>query len=211
MSKVVNIGVIIRNEQGDTFPVALSPQMVSVIQNLLMQIPMMDSKLVDADGKKLASKTSIPIIPRVIEFDWDEAYSPMQREDELDRMKKLTEKYAAMTENELTDGKIGEGSSDPDDKITTLHPERKEGAFNDPDNPFNLELEATGTANKDMTEDEVKQSMAEHDQKLIDKAKYPDPIAQQEGEEQDIMQQDVIVTPDVLPLTGTTKTPKNPE
>jgi hypothetical protein len=148
MSKVVNIGVIIRNEQGDTLPVALTPQMVGVIQNLLMQIPMMDSKLVDPSGKKLASKQSIPIIPREIEFDWGKAYSPMEREEELKLMKKLTEKYAAMEESEATDG-----------KITQLHPERKEGAFTDPENPFNLELDASGRANADMSDVEVEQAM----------------------------------------------------
>lgn len=199
MSKVVNIGVIIRNEQGDTFPVALTPQMVGVIQNLLMQIPMMDSKLVDSEGKKLASKTSIPIIPREIEFDWEGAYTPMEREQEMALMKKLTDKYAAMDEDQLTDGVIPQDIKNGDGKVLQLHAGRKEGAFTDPENPFNLELEATGRANEGMTEDEVKQAMAAKDQKLVEDARYPDPIAQQEGEE---VRQDVTVTPEALPLTG---------
>ncbi len=189
MSKVVNIGVIIRNEQGDTFPVALTPQMVGVIQNLLMQIPMMDSKLVDPAGKKLASKQSIPIIPREIEFDWDKAYTPMERADELELMKKLTERYAAMDEAENTDG-----------KITQLHPDRSKDNLN----PFNMTLDASGKANEGMTDAEVAEANKAYDQKLIDEAKYPDPIAQQEGEKQD-----VTVHPPALDLSGEVTSPES--
>ncbi len=217
MSKVVNIGVIIRNEEGDTFPVALTPQMVSVIQNLLMQIPVMDSKLVDPSGKKLASKTSIPIIPRQIEFDWDAAYSPMEREKEMELMKKLSDKYAAMPETEKTDGVISQeiegvevtpNGTEEDGKVTPLHPERQEGAFTNPENPFNLELEASGTANEGMTEEEVKQANAEYDQRLIDEAKYPDPIAEKEKEEE---QQDVTVEVPCLPISGKGHLPNSVE
>ncbi len=205
MSKVVNIGVIIRNEQGDTFPVALTPQMVGVIQNLLMQIPMMDSKLVDPSGKKMASKTSIPIIPREIEFDWDAAYSPMDRDKELELMKKLSDRYEALDESEVTDGAISteiEGrevtpNGTEDEKVTPLHPERQQGAFTNPENPFNLELESSGTANEGMTEEEVKQANAEYDQKLINEAKYPDPLVEAEKD-----QQDVTVKVPALPLSG---------
>lgn len=191
MSKVVNIGILIRNEHGDTFPVALNPQMVGVIQNLLMQIPVSSSKIVDGSGKKIASQTSIPIIPREIEFDWDKAYSPMEREHELDLMKKLNERYKGMAEAELTDGKI---SSDLE-----VSEASKKAVFEDPENPFNLELEATGKANEGMSEAEVADAMKTADQKLIDDAKYPEPIGQQEGEQ---IQQDVTVTPPALPLSG---------
>lgn len=205
MSKVVNIGVIIRNEQGDTFPVALTPQMVGVIQNLLMQIPMMDSKIVDPEGKKLASKTSIPIIPREIEFDWEKAYTPMDRNKEAELMKKLTEKYAAMDESEKTDGVIPQIiEGDEEGKITKLHPEREEGAFKDPLNPFNVELDATGRANADMTPEEVDEAVKANDKKLVDDAKYPDPIGKQEGEEE---RQDVTVTPPALPISGDAPNP----
>ncbi len=202
MSKVVNIGVIIRNEQGDTFPVALTPAMVGVIQNLLMQIPVMDSKLVDPTGKNIASKTSIPIIPREIEFDWDAAYCPMDREKEQELMKKLTEKYQAIGAAELTDGKISEEIEGGDGgKIIKLHPDTPEKTplLTDPDNPFNLELEASGTANKDMTETEVDDATKAADRKLIDDAKYPDPIAEKENMEK---QEDCTVFPPALPLTG---------
>ncbi len=202
MSKVVNIGILIRNEQGDTFPVALTPQMVSVIQNLLMQIPVLDSKLVDPSGKKLASKQSIPIIPREIEFDWEKAYTPMDRELELALMKKLTEKYQAMDESESIDGVIPQNIEGAEEgKIVQLHPDRKDGAFNDPENPFNLELEASGKANEDMTDAEVEQAVKENDQKIINEAKYPDPLAEQEK------QQDVTVTPPALSLNGETPSP----
>ena len=98
--KVMNIGIIIRNDHDDTFPVALTPQMVSVIQNLLTQIPVLNSKLVDPSGKKIAANPSIPIIPRNVEFDWDKAYSPMMPEEEQKLMKALQEKY-----NELEEAK----------------------------------------------------------------------------------------------------------
>ncbi len=199
MSKIVNIGIIVRNEQGDTFPVALTPQMVSVIQNLLMQIPMMDSKLVDPSGAKVASKESIPIIPREIEFDWDTAYQPMEREKEMELMKKLTEKYAAMSEAESIDGKI---TQEIDGKEVVINPETGKPAIGeDKLNPFNMTLDATGKANEGMSNAEVVEAMKNEDQKLIDAAKYPDPIAQQEGEENK-ERQDVTVYPPALPLTG---------
>ncbi len=200
MSKGVNIGGIIRNEQGDTFPVALTPAMVGVIQNLLMQIPVMDSKLVDTSGKQIASKTSIPIIPREVEFDWDAAYCPMDREKEAELMKKLSEKYSNMAAAELTDGKISEEIEGGDgSKIIKLHPDtpEKKPLLTDPDNPFNIELEATGTANEGMTDSEVEEAVKTADQKLVDDAKYPDPIQTQEGE-----RKDVTVFPDALPLSG---------
>ncbi len=200
MSKVVNIGIIIRNDQGDTFPVALTPQMVSVIQNLLMQIPVMDSKLVDPSGKKLASNQSIPIIPRVIEFDWEAAYTPMEREQEQVLMKKLSDKYAAMAEGEAIDGVIPQDIEGVGGKVTKLHPERDRSGDNL--NPFNLQLKATGKANEGMSDEEVKEANAKYDQKLIDEAKYPDPIAQQEGETKEVTQQDVTVFPEALPLSG---------
>ncbi len=196
MSKVVNIGVIIRNEHGDTFPVALNPQMVGVIQNLLMQIPVSSSKIVDGSGKKVASQTSIPIIPREITFDWDAAYSPMEREHELELMKKLNERYQAMAESEKTDGKISTN--------VEVGEEGKKGILEDPENPFNLELEATGKANEGMSEAEVQDAMKTADRKLIDDAKYPDPIGKQEGEQ---VQQDITVTPPALPLSGNAPSP----
>ncbi len=209
MSKVVNIGVIVRNQEGDTFPVALTPQMVSVIQNLLMQIPVLDSKLVDPNGEKVASKTSIPIIPREIEFDWDKAYSPMDRELEAELMKKLADRYAGMKESEHTDGVITTDVEGLDGKITKLHPEREEGAFKDEQNPFNLELKASGKANVGMTEAEVAEANKAYDEKLVENAEYPVSIEQQEGEntteETPVNmnpQQDVTVKPDALPLTG---------
>ncbi len=207
MSKVVNIGVIIRNEQGDTFPVALTPQMVGVIQNLLMQIPVMDSKLVDPSGKNIASKTSIPIIPREIEFDWEKAYSPMDREKEAELMKKLTERYATMDESEKTDGVIPQIiEGDEDSKVIKLHPDtpEKKALFIDPDNPFNLELEATGKANADMTDTEVDEAIKANDQKLVNDAKYPESIGKQEGEEE---RQDVTVTPPALELNSDAPNP----
>ena len=189
-TKVVNIGIIIRNGAGDTFPVALNPQMVSVIQNLLMQIPVMDSKLVDPSGKKLASKQSIPIIPREIEFDWDAAYAPMDRDDELELMKKLNEKYAAME----ADPDI----VDIDGKVMKLNPETGKPAIGqDPQNPFNLTLDSEGTANDGMTDAEVELAMKKKDQELVDDAKYPDPLANVEKE---AAQQDVTVKPEALNL-----------
>jgi hypothetical protein len=189
MSKVVNIGVIIRNEQGDTFPVALNPQMVGVIQNLLMQIPVSNSKIVGADGAKIASKQSIPIIPREITFDWEAAYSPMDRDVELELMKKLTEKYQAMDEAEKIDG-----------DIEKLHPD-KAGIGEDPDNPFKLELKATGRTDVDLLK-----AIERTNEELIQEAHYPESISNHEGEQkQEIdpeLRQDVTIKPPALPLSG---------
>ena len=204
MSKVVNIGILIRNEHGDTFPVALNPQMVGVIQNLLMQVPVMESKIVDPSGAKVASKTSIPIIPREVVFDWDAAYSPMDRNLEIELMKKLNERYAAMAEADLTDGKISteiEGSEGKDGK---------KKLFTDPQNPFNVELKATGKANEGMTDEEVKAATDKANKKypektevsdkdLIAKAKYPEKDGQK--------RQDVTVTPPPLSLSGEAPNP----
>jgi hypothetical protein len=191
MSKVVNIGVIIRNEQGDTFPVALNPQMVGVIQNLLMQIPVSNSKIVGADGKQVASKSSIPIIPREISFDWEAAYSPMDRDVELELMKKLTEKYHAMGEDEKIDG-----------NIEKLYPD-KPAIGEDPENPFNLELKATGRTNAGQDE--------KTNEELIQEAHYPEKISDQEDEQKQEaipeQRQDVIIKPPALPLSGAILTP----
>lgn len=166
--KVMNIGIIIRNDHDDTFPVALTPQMVSIIQNLLTQIPAMQSKLVGADGKPVTAKASIPIIPRCMEFDWDAAYAPIMPEEEAKMMKALQEKYTALEAEraaspEATDeAKAGgiivpEGmikdEDDPDGKVTKLE---KPGLMTDKDNPFNMELNAEGRANVDLEEGEAK-------------------------------------------------------
>jgi hypothetical protein len=156
--KVMNIGIIIRNDHDDTFPVALTPQMVSVIQNLLTQIPVLNSKLVGADGKKVASNPSIPIIPRAMEFDWDRAYTPMMPEEEQKLMKELNDKYIEDEANKpeetessdaakeggiiVPEGMGKDDDEDPEKKVTPL--------FKDKDNPFNLSLKAEGRANVDL-------------------------------------------------------------
>ena len=160
--KVMNIGIIIRNDHNHTFPVALTPQMVSVIQNLLTQIPVLNSKLVDGTGKKIAANASIPIIPREMEFDWDLAYSPMMPDEEKKLMQALNDKYEedeknkpAESETDASDvAKTGgiivpEGmgkdeEEDPEKKVTPL--------FSDKDNPFNMSLKGEGRANVDLEE-----------------------------------------------------------
>jgi hypothetical protein len=152
--KVMNIGIIIRNDHDDTFPVALTPQMVSIIQNLLTQIPAMNSKIVDAKGKPVIADASIPIIPRRVEFDWDTAYAPIMPEEEQKMMKELREQYAVAETEEVDKDKAGgiivpEGmdkADDPDNKVTKLKP----AIGTDKNNPFNLELDASGTANADL-------------------------------------------------------------
>lgn len=154
--KVMNIGIIIKTDQGDTFPVALTPQMVGVIQNLLTQIPMLNKAggLVDPSGKKIQARPSIPIIPRQVEFDWEAAYIPMEKEEELRLMEALQEKYDNTQEAQVKD-EVGDSGN----KVAKLHPDRP-GMLEDPDNPFNMELEAKGTANKGMTDEEVKDAMS---------------------------------------------------
>ncbi len=152
--KVMNIGIIVRNDHNDTFPVALNPQMVQVIQGLLTQIPLKQSKLVGADGKQVASQTSIPIIPRLVDFDWDAAYAPMLPDDEKKLMELLMEKYKtleAIPKTEIPEGEaqnvIATSLEDSDSKVEKLNPEKR-----DPLNPFGLKINATGRANVDLEE-----------------------------------------------------------
>ena len=190
--KVMNIGIIIRNDHDDTFPVALTPQMVGVIQNLLTQIPLMKSKLVDGQGKKIAAKASIPIIPRAVAFDWDKAYQPLEPKEEAEMMKALQEKYSKVegsgiegggsiiTEGIVKEDDTEEGKSedDPDNKVTKLND--KPALFTDKDNPFNMTLEAKGRANVDL------EKPAEVDagiDKGTNDEKYPDVLADKEKAE----------------------------
>ncbi len=55
-----------------------------------------------------------------------------------------------------------------------------------------------------MTDGEVEEAMKTADQKLVEDAKYPDPIAQKENETE---QQDVTVFPEALPLSGDVPSP----
>jgi hypothetical protein len=155
--KVVNIGIIIRNDHNDTFPVALTPQMVNVIQNLLIQIPMLAkgaSGLLDAQGKPVAAQPSIPIIPRIVDFNWEEGYKPMNADEEKELMTELMDKYKKLDEE---NAEAGEG--DPDGKVNKLQ------IGEDPLNPFNLELESKGTANVGMSNEEVEEAMTEAEEK----------------------------------------------
>lgn len=156
--KVMNIGIIIRNDHGDTFPVALTSQMVGIIQNLLTQIPAATSKIVDGSGNQVASQASIPIIPRPMEFDWDEAYSPIMPEEEQKMMKDLKDRYESI-EKEKTENPeavkeeggiiVPEGiakEDDPEDKVIKLKPVNL--------NPFNLQLDAKISSSDDSKEAE---------------------------------------------------------
>jgi hypothetical protein len=136
---VVNIGIIIRNDHGDTFPVALTPKMVSKVQKMLAEIPVMKSNIVDVAGRKVASgQESIPIIPRYVEFDWDKAYHPMMPDEEATLMAELQTRY------NLDEKKI---KSEPSDAALIME---AIGIDKDSPNPFNMELKASGRANSDM-------------------------------------------------------------
>jgi hypothetical protein len=139
--KVTNIGIIVRNDLGDTFPVALTPNMVGVIQNLLTQIPLQAQNILDPNGMKAGkADPSIPIIPREITFNWDKAYAPMQPAEEKELMAKLHSKYAnAVDEN-------GEQKLLKEPQKLLEEPQK---LLTDPQNPFNLTLDAEGKANVD--------------------------------------------------------------
>ncbi len=229
--KVMNIGIIIRNDHDDTFPVALTPQMVSVIQNLLTQIPVLNSKLVDGQGKKVAANASIPIIPRSMEFDWDRAYSPMMPEEEQKLMKEMQDKYAEDEANKIPtteasdaaktggiivpEGMGKDDDEDPEKKVTPL--------FKDKDNPFNMELNAEGRANVDIEAekaDDAETAGAEEETQLTE-----DHIEASEEEAEGVRGEDLTeeqmkeihdgeaeeacgdctVTPDALNLSGEQK------
>jgi hypothetical protein len=134
--------------------------MVSIIQNLLTQIPALKSKLVDSQGKPVAARASIPIIPRCMEFDWETAYSPIMPEEEAKMMSEIQARYAKLeaekednpeeSDKAKTGGIIvpeGMGKEDdPDDKVTKLKPDM----MTDKDNPFNMSLDASGRSNVDL-------------------------------------------------------------
>jgi hypothetical protein len=195
--KVMNIGIIIRNDHDDTFPVALTTQMVSVIQNLLTQMPALQSKLVDGSGNPVAAKASIPIIPRCMEFDWDTAYAPIMPDEEATLMEALQKKYKKdevekkdshyTPDNSESGGIIvPEGlmkEDDPEDKVKPL--------FTDKDNPFNMALDASGRANVDLEEsaDAKETAGAEIPDADVEKAKA-------------LKQEDCVVAPEELKLEG---------
>lgn len=87
-------------------------------------------------------KASIPIIPRRVTFDWETAYMPMNSEEEQKLMAELAEEYKN-TEAEA-EGDIKQGKVIP-------FPEKK-AVGEDPENPFNMELAASGRANVDKPE-----------------------------------------------------------
>jgi hypothetical protein len=217
--KVMNIGIIIRNDHGDTFPVALTPPMVSVIQNLLTQMPAMNSKLVDGAGKSVVSKASIPIIPRCMDFDWDKAYAPIMPEEEQKLMKALHDKYTEIEKNkpdepEASDmAKAGgiivpEGmgkDDDPDNKVEKLE---KPGIMTDKENPFNMELNANGRANVDTEEqaDDAETAGTEETRPQLTKEHID--MGAEEEQEEDVSPTgdgDCTVTPDALDLNGDNK------
>ena len=139
---VQNIGIIIRTTYGDTYPVALTTQMVGVIQNLLTQIPMMNQNIVGPDGMKAGKVApSIPIIPRDVGFDWETAYEPMEPLKEKEMMEAIAEKYRVLqNEAEAEAERVAKDAGVP---LKTNKP----ALLTDPDNPFNLELEASGRSN----------------------------------------------------------------
>jgi hypothetical protein len=141
MSQVVNLGVIIQNNHGETFPIALTPQMVSVIQNLIMQMPSMESNIVDPSGRKAMQKESVIIIPRVIEFDWEAAYASMTQVEEKELFTALIARYASLEKDgepdyPCTPEEVTENTSIPPKPV-------------DPLNPFNMGLESEMTGNDD--------------------------------------------------------------
>jgi hypothetical protein len=176
--EVVNIGIIIRNDHNDTFPVALTPSMVQIIQNLLTQIPKLQSKLVDPSGKQIAATESIPIIPRRVTFDWAAAYEPMDADVEKKLMAELNEEYIMDEETMKTEK---ENTIEQDGKVMKLNPDTGKPAIGqDPQNPFNVELKATGQSNVGMGEAEVAAAMKNADQKLVDNATYPESLKKKE-------------------------------
>lgn len=167
--KVTNIGIIIKNDYGDTFPVALTTNMVSVIQNLLVQIPLQQQAIVGPDGQKAGkANPSIPIIPREVAFNWDEAYKPMLPPDEKALMEKLAEKYKKL-----------------DAENSKEVPGKNPNIGDDPLNPFNLSLEGEGRANVDV--DEKKEAM--------DSGEFIDQVKKTIDK---VERKDVTVTPDTL-------------
>ncbi len=122
----MNIGIIIRNNYGDTFPVALTPPMVSVIQNLLTQMPKAnDGGIVGPNGESATQGASIAIIPRKVDFVWEDAYKPMAAEDERKHMEELVAGYKKIDEGKegMEGDNVTEKYPDPLKKDITVYPE----------------------------------------------------------------------------------------
>jgi hypothetical protein len=209
--EVVSIGIIIRNNYGDTYPVALTTQMVGVIQNLLTQIPMMNQSIVGPDGMKAGKATpSIPIIPRGVEFDWEAAYKPVPVEEEKVLMAGIVEKYRVIDlERVAADEKIARDAGVPLKKD-------KPALLTDPDNPYNLELEGKGRSNvvTDIHENlvtdihgnpvppEDANEAAEEEHGLVG-----EPPTREEPEKECAPDPDCTITPDTLGMGAGAETP----
>jgi hypothetical protein len=138
----------------------------------------MQSKLLGADGKQVTANESIPIIPRRVKFDWAAAYEPMLPEEEKKLMTELQETYDMDEEAKKEEA---ENTVEVDGKVMKLNPETGKPAIGqDPQNPFNLELKATGKANEGMSDGEVNAAMKEADQKLVEGATYPESLKKKE-------------------------------
>ncbi len=173
---VVNLGIIIRNDHGDTFPVALMPETVKAIQKLLTEIPLKNAKLVDGAGRKIVSSNTVPIIPRAITLDWETVYAPMLPEEEKRLMTELVKKYKAI---EAVATEVVEG--DPDNKVESLNPMRLESSG---EGRSNVDLEKAGSDTEPNPNADDKVSIG------TDKA------------EALVERKDCTVKPDALGLTG---------
>ncbi len=206
--QVMNIGVIVKNNYGDTFPVALTPNMVGVIQNLLIQIPEMQSNIVRPDGMKAAkAQPSIPIIPRNVDFNWAEAYKPLPPEEEKVLMENIVERYRVLDLEAIAESeKVAKDAGVP---LKTDKP----ALLTNPENPFNLELEAEGRSNvvTDINGNPVpieeggemdSGEFVEQVKDTLDKVKNEEGDAQNDSLEEQAeigdSKKDVTVTPDTL-------------
>ncbi len=215
--QVMNIGVIVKNNYGDTFPVALTPNMVGVIQNLLIQIPEMQSNIVRPDGMKAAkSQPSIPIIPRNVDFNWAEAYKPLPPEEEKVLMENIVERYRVLDLEAIADAeKTAKEAGVP---LETDKP----ALLTDPENPFNLELEGKGRSNVvtdingnpvpiEQPDDPIESEGAAEQPKPVDKPEGGDDQNDSLEERAEISEtnKDVTVTPDTLGIGAGAETPGN--
>jgi hypothetical protein len=136
--QVTNIGVIVKNNYGDTLPVSLTQETVEKIKHILGQMPTVaDNKVLGLDGKPVASRATIPIIPRKMAFDWDYAYAEMTNEEKQEAFTELMAGYAELSESEgIVNNAIEEVLKNADDPL----------------NPFEMKLNASGRANVDIEE-----------------------------------------------------------
>lgn len=192
---ITNMGVIVRTSRGDTFPVAMDKNTLKLINDILTKVGLAvkappGKMLIGIDGKPLVRPaTSIPIIPKRVNFDWETAYAPISVDEEKELLSQIIAEYnvvdsvinddKGMPIDPVLGGVEVEATDNSTDKVIPFKPciDKSKEKEVDPLNPFNMQLEAEGRANVDLE-------------------------VHVEDKEVPVEKKDVTVTPDPIPIIG---------